>query len=128
MVNRYFALLICCLFMAGRTLADTPESWDADPVTVQKVDAEVAKLNFTGSSCPPMKIEDFARNYGGFTDNNGRRMIVGQLLSLKVFPRADPGIHMVHNPMNFSDGGCSVANVWFEADTLALIQAVWGGR
>jgi hypothetical protein len=128
MVNRYSALLICCLFMAGPTLAETPEFWDADPVTVQKVDAEVAKLNFKGFSCPPMRIEDFARNYDGFTDKNGRRMIVGQLLSLKSFPRAEPGIHIVRNPMSVADGGCSVANVWFEADTLTLIQAVWGGR
>jgi len=103
--------------------------WDPEPAIVQKVDAEVARLpNFKGGNCTFSGIADFARYYGGFTDANGRRMIVGQLRSLKRDPAQKPGVHIVQHPIQIMDGGCSVANVWFEADTLALIQAVWGGR
>ena len=125
-MNKITVLLFSCFF-AAPALAQA-EFWDADPAIVQKVDAEVAKLNFTGFSCPPMKIEEFARNYGGFTDKNGRRMIEGQLVRLNGPSDPNAGVHIVQHPISIADGGCSVANVWFEADSLKLIQAVWGGR
>lgn len=56
-------------------------------------------------------------------------MLVGQLLHLGDFPNATAGVHIVNGPvMRIADGGCGVANVWFDADTLKLIQATWGGR
>lgn len=130
------ALVLSCTLATSPALADA-QFWDVNLATIQKVDAEVAKLNFKGV-CPPMRIAEFGRYYGGFTEPSGRRVIVGQLRSLKTLghplrpnypPEAEEGIHIVHgSPIGIMDGGCSVANVWFDADTLKLVQAVWGGR
>ncbi len=120
-------LLSSCMFAATPVLG-APAFWDPDPVAVQKVDDAVAKLpNFSGFNCQPRNILEFARHYGGFTDKQGRRMIVGQLLLLSRFPNEKPGIHIDRRP-KVADGGCNVANIWFDADTLELIQASWGGR
>jgi len=53
----------------------------------------------------------------------------GSFSILGIFPNATAGVHIVNGPvMRIADGGCGVANVWFDADTLKLIQATWGGR
>jgi hypothetical protein len=125
-VNKVAILFFSYVFVTP-ALAQT-QFWGPSPDTVQKVDAKVAMVTFTGFSCPTLKIGEFARNYGGFTDKNGRRMILGQLVRLDGHSDAKAGIHIVQHSMSIADGGCGVANVWFDADTLGLIQATWGGR
>jgi hypothetical protein len=129
MMNKLSILLVFSLFASIPALAAPDlQPWDPDPAIVQKVDEEVAKLpNFKGFRCPPPDIKEFGRYYGGFTIN-GQRMIIGQLRSLKSVQGSEPGIHIVHQPIAVADGGCTVANVWFDADTLKLVQAVWGGH
>ena len=127
-MNKLSILLVSSLFASIPALA-APDPWDPDPAIVHKVDEEVAKLpNFKRFTCPPPDIKEFGRYYGGFTDINGHRMIIGQLRSLKSFPGSERGIHIVRKPMAVVDGGCSVANVWFDADPLKRVQAFWGGR
>jgi hypothetical protein len=127
-MNEILILLLSANVFAVASPIAAPQHWDPDQAVVERVDAEVAKLpNFTGFNCQSRNITEFARHYGGFTDERGRRMIVGQLLLLSRYPNEHPGIHIDRRP-KVSDGGCNVANVWFDADTLELIQASWGGR
>lgn len=126
-----------CLFTATPLPAQA-QFWDADPATVQKVDAQVAALTAQGvGNCPPAQIAEFGRYYSGFTEAGGRRVIVGQLRRLKEWgralrpggpPEAEAGIHIVRGAIAIADGGCTIENVWFDAETLKLIQIVPGGR
>jgi hypothetical protein len=126
-VKKFSVLSIVCLIATGPAWA-SDTSWAPTPTDVQKVDDEVAKLsNFSGFSCSKRNIAEFSRYYWGYTDSNGRHFINGQL-RLPKDTNDGAGIHIVANPNHVDDGGCSVANVRYDADASKLVSATWGGR
>ena len=83
-------------------------------------------VDFTGAKCPPQKLTDFARYYYGIIDTDGHPIIVGQLLLAKNWPGHQAGVHI--QASGVTAGGCSVASIWFDAETSQLVYAFWGGR
>jgi hypothetical protein len=127
-MDRILVLLIAFLFVALPVKA-SPQFWTPSPADVQKLEAAIGPVvNFGGYNCPPQKITGFARYYAGLTDKRGHRIIVGQFFVVKDFPDRGAGVHIQPTPSGVTDGGCGIADVWFDADTLKLTQAVWGVR
>jgi hypothetical protein len=101
--------------------------WAPGPAVLQKLETAIGPIvDFSGAKCPPQKLKDFARYYYGITDANGHPIIVGQLLLVKDFPNHQAGVHI--KASGITDGGCGIANVWFDALTSQLVYAFWGGR
>jgi hypothetical protein len=127
-VNKIIALSIGCLFGASPARADSADRvWAPNPAAIQRVETTIGTMvDFTGANCPPQKLEDFARYYYGIIDTNGDPIIVGQLLLAKDWPGHQAGVHI--QASGIKDGGCSIANIWFDYQTSELVYAFWGGR
>lgn len=126
-MNRIFVLSIGCLLATLPAWAGDG-SWTPNFADVQKLEDAIGPIvNFSNFKCPPQKITDFARYYTGLTDENGHRIIVGQLLLVKDRPDREAGVHIQSTRSGYTDGGCGIADVSFDAQTSKLVEAVWGG-
>ena len=127
-MNRIFILSMGCLFGAMPAKADgAGRVWAPGPAAVQKVETAIGPtVDFAGAKCPPQKLKDFARYYYGIIDTDGHPIIVGQLLLAKDWPGRQAGVHI--EASGVTAGGCSIASVWFDAETSELVYAFWGGR
>jgi hypothetical protein len=128
-VNKIIVLSIGCLFAALPATADnTDRVWAPGPAAIQKVETAIGPtVDFSGAKCPPQKLKDFARYYYGITDTDGHPIIVGQLLLAKDWSGHPVGVHIQASGITHG-AACSIANVWFDAETSELVYAFWGGR
>ena len=127
-MNRTSALSIVCVFCASPVLAD-PTWWTPRPEDVQKADDEIGQtVDFSGFTCPPRPKAAFYRHYWGWADKAGHRSLGAQLVLASAETNQVAGVHIEKRWYPIADGGCSIANVWFDADTLEVFQASWGGR
>ena len=128
-VNKIIILSVACLIGVLPAKADsTDRVWAPGPAAIQKVETAIGPtVDFTGAKCPPQKLKDFARYYYGITDTSNHAIIVGQLLLAKDWPGRKPEVHIGASGVT---GGnpCSIANVWFDAETSQLVYAFWGAR
>lgn len=127
-MNKIFVLSLGCLFGALPARADSKDRvWAPGPAAIQKVETAIGPIvDFAGAKCPPQKLKDFARYYYGIIDTDDHPIIIGQLLLVKDWPGRQAGVHL--GPAGITGGGCSIANVWFDAQTSQLVYAFWGGR
>lgn len=124
-MNRILCLSIFAVFCASPALADS--FWTPSPEAVQKADDGIgAIVNFPGSACPARPKARFSRHYFGSTDEAGRRFLRAQFMLASTGTDQGAGIHIETSWYPIADGGCGVANVWFDADTSSVVQASWG--
>ena len=121
-------LTVICIANSGSAFAVQGPSWSPDLATVQKLDAEIAKSpNFDGFSCPSPDVAEFSRYYWGASDSAGHRVLAGQFLRVKDFPGEKAGVHLQRGP-GIADGGCSVANLYYDVEGSKPAKVSWGGR
>src|SRR5581483_4829054 len=126
-MHKIILLSIGCLFGAlPASAANTDRVWAPGPAAIQKVETAIGPtVDFSGAKCPPQKLKDFARYYYGIIDTDGHPIIVGQLLLAKDWPGRKPGVHIDASGIT-KGNACSIANVWFDAETSELVYAFWG--
>ena len=118
------------LFASAAFAADSYDNnhWTPNEKDVAKVDAGLGTIkNFGGFDCKPQDIAGFARHYWGDIDSRGHRYIKVQLVSTE-YPNQLAGVHIESRWYPIADGGCGVATVSFDAETLRFLEGHWGGR
>jgi hypothetical protein len=122
--------IIMTTFVIPYVAAET--TWTPDPATIQKLELAVGKAEGGSFQDVAVNIESYARYYAG-TIEEGHRVVHGVFINADLqhlsalYRRGDAysaGIHIVSRGQlpSVADGGCSIINVNYDADSRQLVS------